>query len=58
MKGLMDTIKESEDEGLEKGLSSYEIEVLWQQKMKERVGQEKARKIREKENQDTSGGQK
>jgi hypothetical protein len=34
---LVDSITETEKEGLEKGYSSYEIEVLWQTKVKTRV---------------------
>lgn len=33
-KGLSDSISNVEKEGLEKGLSSYEIERLWQEKTK------------------------
>jgi hypothetical protein len=31
---LVDSITETEKEGLEKGYSSYEIEVLWQSRVK------------------------
>ncbi|MDG6997822.1 MAG: hypothetical protein JRN15_01765 [Nitrososphaerota archaeon] len=34
-KELVNSISESEKEGLEKGYSSYEIEQLWQSKMRE-----------------------
>ncbi len=34
-KNLVDSISESEKEGLDKGYSSYEIERLWQSKLKE-----------------------
>ncbi len=33
-KKLVDSLTETEKEGLEKGYSSYEIEKLWQQKTK------------------------
>ncbi len=34
-KNLVASIMETEKEGVEKGLSSYEIEKLWQEKVKE-----------------------
>lgn len=37
-KNLIDTISQTEKEGVEKGYSSYEIEKLWQDKVK---GQDK-----------------
>ncbi|MGA2874966.1 MAG: hypothetical protein ABSE82_05415 [Nitrososphaerales archaeon] len=37
-KNLIDTITKTEKEGVEKGYSSYEIEKLWQDKVK---GQDK-----------------
>jgi hypothetical protein len=49
MKGLIESIRESEEEGLKRGMSSFEIEVLWQQKMKEKVEMEKAKKKAVKE---------
>ena len=36
---LISSISESEKEGLEKGYSSYEIELLWQKKTKEQSAQ-------------------
>ncbi|MCL4519126.1 MAG: hypothetical protein M1587_08020 [Thaumarchaeota archaeon] len=33
-RNLVDSISESEKEGLDKGYSSYEIERLWQSKLK------------------------
>jgi hypothetical protein len=41
---LVNTITETEKEGVEKGYSSYEIEVLWQTKVKNRVGKEEPKK--------------
>ena len=35
-KNLIESITQTEKEGLEKGMSSYEIERLWQQKTKEK----------------------
>ncbi len=35
-KNLIESIAQTEKEGLEKGMSSYEIERLWQQKTKEK----------------------
>ncbi len=46
---LVNSINETEKEGLEKGYSSYEIEVLWQSKVKTRVEKE-APKKKESEN--------
>jgi len=34
---LVDSITETEKEGLDKGYSSYEIELLWQERVKTRV---------------------
>jgi len=34
---LVDSISETEKEGLEKGYSSYEIEVLWQSRVSSRT---------------------
>ncbi len=34
-KNLIDSISDSEREGLEKGYSSYQIEALWQSKLKQ-----------------------
>lgn len=36
-KNLVDTISNSEKEGVERGYSSYEIEVYWQNKTRERT---------------------
>lgn len=44
---LIESITETEKEGLEKGYSSYEIEVLWQTKTKNRISNE----VSEEENQ-------
>jgi hypothetical protein len=41
---LVNSISETEKEGLEKGFSSYEIEVLWQTKVKDRVEKEVPKK--------------
>jgi len=41
---LVNSISETEKEGLEKGYSSYEIEVLWQTKVKDRVEKEVPKK--------------
>jgi hypothetical protein len=40
-KGLVDSLKEAEKEGLEKGLSSYEIERLWQEKTRQKTEKSK-----------------
>jgi hypothetical protein len=45
---LVDSITETEKEGVEKGYSSYEIEVLWQSKVKVNSSKEKANKDDEK----------
>jgi hypothetical protein len=37
-KNLSDSITETEKEGLEKGYSSYQIELLWEQKTREKYG--------------------
>jgi hypothetical protein len=37
---LINTLTETEKEGVEKGYSSYEIEVLWQKRIKSRVSKE------------------
>jgi hypothetical protein len=39
-RGLSESIAETEKEGLEKGLSSYQIERLWQEKTAEKVRKE------------------
>lgn len=44
-KNLSDSITETEKEGLEKGLSSYEIEKLWEMRTRERS---KIKKLEEK----------
>ena len=36
-KNLVSTITETEKEGVEKGYSSYEIELLWQARLKENM---------------------
>jgi hypothetical protein len=41
---LVNSITETEKEGLEKGYSSYEIEVLWQSKVKNRVVKDEPKK--------------
>jgi hypothetical protein len=41
---LVDTITETEKEGLEKGYSSYEIEVLWQTRVKEEASKNRSAK--------------
>ena len=45
---LLESINRAESEGLKKGYSSYEIEVLWQAKIKEKV-EKKANGSNEKE---------
>jgi hypothetical protein len=45
---LVNSITETEKEGLEKGYSSYEIEVLWQSKVKSRVTKEESEEGEEK----------
>ena|SRR5208283_3237847 len=42
---LISTISESEKEGLEKGYSSYEIELLWQKKTKEQSAQKNKKAV-------------
>jgi hypothetical protein len=37
---LVSTITETEKEGLEKGYSSYEIEILWQTRVKTQTGKD------------------
>jgi hypothetical protein len=41
---LVNSITETEKEGLDKGYSSFEIEVLWQTKVKDRVEKELPKK--------------
>ncbi len=36
-KGLVDSLNEAENEGLEKGYSSYQIERLWQEKTRHKT---------------------
>ena len=40
---LVNSITETEKEGLEKGYSSYEIEVLWQTRVKNRIGKDETK---------------
>jgi len=44
---LVNTITETEKEGLEKGYSSYEIEVLWQTRVKSRAPKDNSAKEEE-----------
>jgi hypothetical protein len=39
-RNLNESISQAEKEGLEKGFSSYQIEVLWQEKTKQRAQKE------------------
>lgn len=45
---LVDSITETEKEGVEKGFSSYEIEVLWQSKVKVQSDKESTSKDKNK----------
>ena len=40
---LVNSITETEKEGLKKGYSSYEIEVLWQTRVKNRIGKDETK---------------
>jgi hypothetical protein len=52
---LIDSINDSEKEGLEKGFSSYEIEVLWQTKIRDRTSKQNPEKTEdEKDNEKSS----
>jgi hypothetical protein len=42
-KELVESITQTEKEGLEKGLSSYEIEKLWQERTREKTEKERHR---------------
>lgn len=51
-KNLVDSLTETEEEGLKKGYSSYEIEKLWQEKTKQKY--EKGSKQQDKETDSNS----
>lgn len=51
---LVDSLTETEKEGLEKGYSSFEIEVLWQTRTKEQ-SEKTANLQKEKHQKKTSG---